>query len=91
MQTPTHRLRQHRTNNEKDTNNSILDDLIIQYWSVQNGIKKAKTEKDLERIIDLEKSSLKADDFEGSVVPSGTIVFAPNESSKTLRIKLINN
>ena len=43
---------------QKSQNTSILDDLIIQYWSVQSGIKKAKTENDLERIIDLEKRSL---------------------------------
>ena len=43
---------------QRSQNSSILDDLVNQYWTVQNGIKKAKTEKDLERIIDLEKSSL---------------------------------
>ena len=41
--------------------------------------------------VDLEKSSLTADDFEGSVVPSGTIVFAPNETSKTLSIRINND
>jgi hypothetical protein len=43
---------------QKSLNGSILDRLIVQYWSVQNEIKKAKKENNLERIIDLEKSSL---------------------------------
>ena len=46
------------TSIQKSQNTSTLDELIVQYWSVQNEIKKAKTEKNLERIIDLEKSSL---------------------------------
>ena len=37
---------------------SVLDNLIRQYWMIQNDIKKAKKEKDLVRIAYLEKNSL---------------------------------
>ena len=36
-------------------------------------------------------STLTADDFEGGQIPSGTIVFAPQELTKTLKVKLKND
>lgn len=42
----------------KSQNGSTLDQLISQYWKVQNEIQKAKSENDLGRIADLEKSSM---------------------------------
>ena len=38
--------------------NSVLHDLLVQYWMVQNDIKRAKKENDLAQIVDLEKRSL---------------------------------
>ena len=36
-------------------------------------------------------ATLTAEDFDGNALPSGTIVFGPNETSKTLTIKLNND
>ena len=38
---------------------SVLNDLLVQYWMVQNDIKRAKKENDLAQIVDLEKRSLR--------------------------------